>query len=239
MKNEKKINRILVLFLAFLYAVITTGALSVILLIPGEYRTIMPVCLITIGLLAIMSINKKSFWITFSLSVVALITLVVIVNKGGRVYVVQQTIYDYGKWIWQSLTSLRRDTETFLDISMVLLSIAVSLICYLLIARKIRLIPLLILTLPVYIIPLLDRQVVGFVPMFLAAVILLSLYTLTVFRKLGRSYLKAEDKNLELKYLAFVLPLVLIIGLGSYGLSKREDDRSREMNNIVRMSNQN
>ncbi|HBN83691.1 MAG TPA: hypothetical protein DDZ89_07575 [Clostridiales bacterium] len=235
MKNEKRGNKILVIFLAFLYAVVTTGALAITLLIPVDYLTIMPVCFITILLLTVMSINKKSFWLTFVLAIIAVITFTVIVNRGGRVYVVQQTMYDYGKWIWQSLTSLRRDTETFLNISAVLISIAVSLVCYILIIRKIRMIPLLILTLPVYIIPFLNQQVIGFVPMLVAVIVLLLLFALMVFRKQGQSYLKDENKNLELKYLAFVVPLVIIIGLGAFGLTRvPRQDRSSRMNNIVR-----
>lgn len=116
MENENKTNRIFVIFLAFLYAVITTGVLSLVLLIPFDYQTCAVVCFVTIFLLSVMSINKKFFRITFSLIIVAVIAFVVVVNKGGRLYIVQQTIYDYGKWIWQALTSFAERYGTFFEL---------------------------------------------------------------------------------------------------------------------------
>ncbi|MGI6563093.1 MAG: transglutaminase-like domain-containing protein [Clostridia bacterium] len=234
MENENKTNRIFVIFLAFLYAVITTGVLSLVLLIPFDYQTCAVVCFVTIFLLSVMSINKKFFRITFSLIIVAVIAFVVVVNKGGRLYIVQQTIYDYGKWIWQALTSLRRDTEPFLNLSVILISVGVSLVCYILIIRKIRLLLLVLFSLPVYVISFLNMQPVGFGPMMLVGVILMILFAITVFREQGKSFAKTEDRWLEFKYIAFVIPMVLLLVLGSYGLSKTyRQDRSSQMNRIV------
>ena len=190
MENENKTNRIFVIFLAFLYAVITTGVLSLVLLIPFDDQTCAVVCFVTIFLLSVMSINKKFFRITFSLIIVAVIAFVVVVNKGGRLYIVQQTIYDYGKWIWQALTSLRRDTEPFLNLSVILISVGVSLVCYILIIRKIRLLLLVLFSLPVYVISFLNMQPVGFGPMMLVGVILMILFAITVFREQGKSFAK-------------------------------------------------
>lgn len=235
MKNTKISNQILVTILAFLYTVSTTSALLVSLLIPMELKTIILAGLISIIILSVMSINKKTFWITLALTGVAAIVFTAVVNKGGAVHIVQQTIYDYGKWVWQSITSLRRDTELFLRLSSILITLLVSIVCFFLIIRKIRILLLTLITLPVYIIPYLNQGVTGFTPMFISAIVLLVLFALSVFRKQGESFQKAEDSNLELQYLAFVIPLVLILAIGALGLSgmPRQDHSSR-MDKMIR-----
>ncbi len=235
MERKKYKNNIVIDILAFLFAVAASSALMVSLLIPADLKTVTIVSLITIFLLTFMFTNKKTATVSLVLLGIAAIVSVVVINRGGSVPIVQQTIHDYVKWVIQAVTALRPEVKLFIDITRILITVLTSSVCYFFIIKKISMIPLLIVFMPVYIVPYLNQGVTGFFPMLAGAVVMVILFAISVFRAQGVSFFKEGDIKFELKYLLHIIPMVLFLVIGSWGLSHaHRQNRSSQMDQTVR-----